>query len=322
MTESNSSFSKRLPGLQLGIDSTSLGTFKECPRKYYYSIVLGLQPRETSVHLTFGLALHRAREVYEHTRTNGADHEESLRIVIRDLLISTWDKDLGRPKVLDHKTKHRLGLVRSVVWYLDRFGKDDPIETVIKADGKPAVELSFRFDSGFASRATGEPIVFCGHLDRLGLLNGVAVVPDIKTTSYALDSRFFNSFTPGNQFSMYALAAKVVFAFPVEKIIVDGVRILADSTEFMRAPVERPTAVLEEWHEAQGKWLRMMEVCAVEGGEDLREAAWPQNDKSCTMYGGCPFQGVCGKSPAARPKWLKSEFRKRVWDPLQVRGEI
>ena len=58
----NSAFSKSLPGLQIAWDSTSLGTLKECPRKYQYSIMLGKQPREISVHLTFGLYYHAALE--------------------------------------------------------------------------------------------------------------------------------------------------------------------------------------------------------------------------------------------------------------------
>ena len=61
----NSSFSTRLPGFQLAIDSTSLGEFKLCPRRYYYSILRGLGPRGGSVHLTFGIWMHTAREKYE-----------------------------------------------------------------------------------------------------------------------------------------------------------------------------------------------------------------------------------------------------------------
>jgi hypothetical protein len=37
-SEFNTSFSKLLPGMQVAIDSTSLGAFKTCPRYYYYNI--------------------------------------------------------------------------------------------------------------------------------------------------------------------------------------------------------------------------------------------------------------------------------------------
>ena len=65
MADAPSPFSPTIPGLQLAWDSTSLGVFKRCPREYYFTIILGWVPRTTSVHLTFGIMLHKAREIYE-----------------------------------------------------------------------------------------------------------------------------------------------------------------------------------------------------------------------------------------------------------------
>lgn len=51
---------------QIAWDSTSLGLLKECPRKYYYTIILGYKPKRESVHLKFGLLYHGALEAYDH----------------------------------------------------------------------------------------------------------------------------------------------------------------------------------------------------------------------------------------------------------------
>lgn len=311
----NTSFSKQLPGLQLAVDSTSLGEFKTCPRKYYYSIVEGWSRRETSVHLEFGIWLHGARERYDHSRFAGANHEDALRHVVHWLMKETWNSVLGRPWISDHASKNRLTLVRSAIWYLDKYGEADPLETLMLANGKPAVELSFTFMSGFAA-VTGEPVAFCGHLDRFVHFNGEPWVSDIKTTVNALDSRFFNQFNPDNQFSMYTLAGRMIYELPIKGIIVDGCQILVGGTRFGRAPVERTEDQVAEWLEGSYFWLRQM-------GEAAEAQHWPMNDKSCfTRYGECQFRPVCARPPGARQKWLELDYKKRIWDPLLRRGDV
>lgn len=310
----NSSFSTALPSLQLAIDSTSLGAFKECPRKYYYSIVLGYVPKAESVHLTFGLLLHGGAERYSRAKARGASHDEALDAALDWTLVQSWDKRLGRPWQSDHPQKNRASLIRTLVWYLDQYGENDPFQTVLLGNGQPAVELSFRFDSQYTA-LTGEPILFCGHLDRIVEFNDGLFVSDIKTTGNQLGNKFFAQFNPNNQFSMYDVACKVAFGTEIDGLIVDGCQIGVNFTRFQRAPVNRPSALREEWYKAQAWWLEQMGLAAV-------AADWPMNDKSCGNYGGCPYQDVCSKVPAARPRWLAANFTKRIWDPLQVRGDI
>src|SRR4249920_481864 len=133
----NSSFSPILPALQTTVDSTSLGEFKTCPRKYYYRLIQGWVPRSESVHLTFGLFLHSALEHYDRQRAEGKAHEEALRSTTHRVMSDTWDPASGRPWWSGHSVKNRLTLVRSVVWYLDHFGKNDPLQTLALASGQP-----------------------------------------------------------------------------------------------------------------------------------------------------------------------------------------
>ena len=314
-TSQNSSFSRALPGLQLAIDSTSLGEFKLCPRKYYYSIVEGWQPRAESVHLRFGLLLHQAREHYDRFTVSGLSHDDALDKVLDEALRETWVRELGRGWISDHKTKTRLSLIQTIVWYLDEKAQNDPLTTLTLSNGAPAVELSFRFDSGFVAESTDEPFLFCGHLDRIASLNDVPYVVDLKTTGHSLDPGWFATFSPGNQFSMYCLAGRVAFGIPVKALIVDGVQIGATFSRFARAPVERKDETIAEWYSETGTWLGRMEECAASG-------VWPQNDKSCDAWGGCPFRPVCSRVPSARQKWLEVDYKRRIWDPLQVRGDI
>lgn len=309
----NSSISKISPNFAFAWDSTSIGAFKTCPRLYQYSILEGWQPREISVHLTFGLHFHSALERYDHLRFGGMSYEQALREVVKYVLQITWDEKKGRPWLSDDPNKNRLTLLRSVVWYLFQFA-EDPIETVRLANGKPAVELSFRFDSGYTS-SKGESLLLCGHLDRLAKMNDKAFVLDRKTTKSTITQSFFDKFTPDNQMSLYAIAGKIVYNIQVEGIIVDGAQIAQTFTRFQRGVVPRSEPMLEEWYYELGQYLAMAELYAANN-------YWPMNDKSCGQYGGCPFRKICSLPPSVRPQWLKAEFTKRIWDPLQVRGDI
>jgi hypothetical protein len=319
-TSKNTSFSKESPLLQLAIDSTSLGEVKTCMRKYFYSVVWGYQPKSTKVDLIFGIWMHEGSERYQHAKAKGLGHNDCLDVALDHVLRSTWNKELGRPWASGDSYKNRLTLVRTLVWYLDQYGEHDSLETIILANGKPAVELSFSFDVGFHT-FSGERIQYCGHLDRLAEMNGQRFIPDLKTTKSDISPHYWAQFNPSNQFGMYSLAGQVAFNVSVRGIVVDAAQVLVNSSRFARQLIPKDEASVDEWFRGSLWWLRLIEDAAKDG---LRhgEAAYPMNDKSCGMWGGCPFQSICARSPGARQQWLASEFNQRVWDPLQRRGDI
>ena len=54
------------PGVQWAWDSTSLGTFKDCPRKYFYTLVMGYRARGESVHRTSAASLRQPHRFHQH----------------------------------------------------------------------------------------------------------------------------------------------------------------------------------------------------------------------------------------------------------------
>ena len=111
--ESNGAFSRVLPGFQTCIDSTSLGEFKICPYRYFLSIICGYEPVFQSVHLTFGLLMHEARERYYTARASGSDHEDALGAAVGDrsrLYKPGGLKELREQGMVDHNA--RLGFFR------------------------------------------------------------------------------------------------------------------------------------------------------------------------------------------------------------------
>lgn len=298
-------FSRALPGLQLQVNSSSLGPFKTCPRKYYYEVIAGLEAGDRSIHLTFGTLIHAGLGAYEILRAKGVSHEEALEETISWALRKTWDERLKRPWISGHPAKNRLSLVRALVWYLDQYGQNDSgPSTITLPDGRLAVEIDFSFNSGFIAESTGEEVSFIGRLDRIVSVGGYNFVLDTKTTEYAVDSYWIAKFTPDNQFSLYSLAGTIVLEKPIAGLMVDGMQVGVNFVRCNRGLVPRPVSNLDEWLRDSHFWLRQMEACAV-------DEYWPQNDRGCGMFGGCAFRQICGASPSQRERLLQVSYRKK-----------
>lgn len=345
-----------LPGTQIqyALDSTSIGMFKTCPRLYYYTMIEGWQPKDESVHLKFGTLYHEALHNYDILRIDGRTHEEAVFEVVKWLCDSTE----GYPDVSEAKPSIRAksfeSLLRAVVWYLDKYPREsDPAQTVVLENGKPACELSFRFELDWGPRiaskhewgvdqpngiwtcrkcsevmleddrdpdnprtCSAQPYLLCGHLDRVVQFSDHLFVMDRKTTYTAPSAYYFNQYAPNNQMSLYTIAGQIVVGSPIKGVIIDAAQVTSGYSEFARGFTFRTPDQNEEWLADLRMWTSAMETCATTG-------SWPMNDNSCSMYGGCKFREVCSKSPSVRESFLRSEFDQKPenekWNPLRSR---
>jgi hypothetical protein len=314
-----------LPGTQIQFawDSTSIGYLKTCPRLYQYTMLEGWSPKSESIHLAFGSAYHSALESYARSRANGVSHEDSIHDVIAEILRTTadWVMDLSTKA---GKYKNRATLISLVLDYLDYF-VDDPTETYIMSDGRPAVELSFRFELDWGPEGyqviepygMGQPYILCGHLDRVVTFNDQLFVMDHKTTTSAPGDYYFNQYEPNNQMTLYTLAGQVVLNAPIRGVIISAAQILLEKEHrFVRGFTYRTQDQLDEWLLDLHLHLNSAEAFAEAG-------YWPMNDTACDKFGGCKFRGVCSKSPEVREMFLKADFVKlepdQRWNPLASR---
>lgn len=303
MPEGNGAF-RPSTNRQWAWDSTSLSALKTCPQKYKYSIIDGWVPRETAADLAFGMSFHTAMEHYEKYHIAGQGHDEALTAVVSEALISS------HPWPYEHKFKTRENLIRSIVWCIEHY-RDDSARTVVLANGKPAVELSFSFD-------IGNGYVLCGHLDRIIDFNGEQFVVDYKTASSAPGNYYFERYNPDNQMSLYSIAARVVFGLPIRGVMIYAVQIAVTFTRPERGMTYRTPEQLEEWLADTQRWIALADAYA-------ERNHWPRNDTACNMYSGadgrrgCPYKGVCSKDPSVRDVFLQTDFVKRTWDPTTPR---
>jgi hypothetical protein len=288
----------------------------------------GWAPKDESVHLRFGIEYHKALEDYDRLRADGADHEEATQTTIRELLTRTYGWEVDEDTKAG-KYKNRASLLRTVSWYLDEF-QHDAVTTVLLSDGRPAVELSFRFEldwgpsfntvvkSNIKTAMTGDPqpYLLSGHLDRVVNFAGATFVMDRKTTTTTPGPYYFNQFEPNNQMTLYTLASQVILASPIKGVIIDAAQILIDSSRFVRGITYRTPDQLSEWTGDLRYWLSVAEGYA-------ENNYWPMNDTACDKFGGCRFREVCSSSPQVREARLRAKFTKQEegerWNPIKPR---
>ena len=322
--------------IQFAWDSTCLGLIKTCPRLYQYTMIDGYVGKGESIHLRFGQEYHQALQDYDIARAEGIDHEDAIHSSISELVRRTHDWSVDET-VKPGKYKNRQTLVSLVVDYLDHY-VDDPAETYIKSDGKPAVELSFRFELDWGPKAglgqrcifgedlkegevlvtnNEQPYLLCGHMDRVVSFNDQLFVMDHKTTITTPSQYYFDQYEPHNQMTLYTIAGQVVLNAPIKGVIVRAAQILLDKEHrFVSGFTLRTPDQLDEWMNDLRLHLERAEEYATRG-------YWPMNDTSCDKFGGCKFRGVCSKSPSVRHIYLNSDFeqlpREEIWSPLRSR---
>ena len=304
-------------GIQYAWDSTSLGLLKMCPRKYQLSMVLNWQPKEKSYHLTFGILYHSAIELYLKTKASfigtqvPADdvHEISVHHAIKQTLIDSFGYEPGLKKGVPDNAKTRVNLIRTLVWYFEHY-RNHPASTVILSNGRPAVELSFRFE-------IGHDLMLSGHLDHIVKFGDGNYVEDHKTTASTVTGAsakyFFQGFNPDNQMTLYSTAAMIAFNTPVKGVIIDAAQIAVGFSAFARDMTHRSEAQIKEFLHGVITYRRMAEFYT-------RQGFFPMNETACGNYGGCQFRDICSKSPQVRERFLRTEFTQdKPWNPLEPR---
>lgn len=325
---STSSF---LPGtnIQYAYDSTSLGLLKTCPRLYQYTMIDGYVSKGESIHLRFGIEYHQTLQDYDIARATGISHEDAVHDAISDLVRRTHDWSVDET-AKPGKYKNRSTVVSLVLDYLDHY-VDDPAETYIKSDGKPAVELSFRFELDWGPEsnnnqhgssidgegAGGHPYLLAGHLDRVVTFNDQLFVMDHKTTVTTPSQYYFDQYEPHNQMTLYTLAGQMVLGAPIKGVIVRAAQILLEKeNRFVSGFTFRTADQLDEW-------LADLKIHLANAERYAIDNYWPMNDTACDKFGGCKFRGVCSKSPSVREIYLKSDFEQldleSRWNPLRSR---
>ena len=292
------------PDFPMAIDSTMRGAFVSCPHKYFREYFEHWKPAAESIDLVAGKAFATGIEVVRRAvwQDNLSD-KEALQLGVQALIKEWGDFEApeGHVKQLDR-------MIGALDEYFTHYGYRTDLIQPLMLEGKPAVEFSFALPiPDTVHPTTGEPILYTGRFDMVGLYNNQIFVVDEKTTKQ-LGPTWFKNWTLRSQLTGYCWASRE-YGYQVAGAIIRGISILKSKYGHAESIQYRPEWFIDRWLEQLARDVKRMIQCWEEGYWDLNL------DTSCTNYGGCSFMDVCNSKEPER--LLPINFVKRVWDPLK-----
>lgn len=285
------------------IDSTILGTFRACPKKFEYQYLSHWKPVAQSVHLVAGGAfasgIEAARDVF-YVKGGTADDAEAAGL-------AALIRHYGSFECPDDSAKSVERMCGALEFYFANYPLGaDGANPITLASGRRGIEFSFAEPLGIKHPVTGDPILYTGRSDMIAERAGGIYIYDEKTTS-SLGATWGRQWEMRSQFTGYCWAAERQ-GIHANGAIVRGVSILKTKYDTLEVPTYRTEYEIERWEEQTVRDLKRMISMWEEGYWDFNL------DGACTDYGGCSFVKVCKSS--SPEDWLPAYFEQRVWDPL------
>ena len=287
------------------IDNTMRSDFIQCERKWMYSFGYQLAPSAPSVHLHAGGAFARGLEVarkcfYQDGKTEAESLTRGLEALMQFYGPVQFPPTRSGDKSLEN-------VIRAFDSYMSRYRLGlDPIKPYIGKDGKAMVEFGFAIPTEVMHPETGDPILYGGRSDMIGVMHGLLYVTDEKTTG-SLGETWAAQWDLDSQFTGYVAAARE-HGIPVAGAVVRGIGLLKTKITHAESIQQRSTWEIERWWFQLHRDLRRMVRAYNEGYWDMAISKG-----ACASYGGCSFLMLCKSN---NPEQWLNQYRKRVWDPL------
>ena len=286
------------------IDSSLLAAFRSCPRKAQLEFFEHWKARDPSVHLIAGAAYAKGLEVARKAYyVEGQPPDDAIALGLSALLAAYGDFQCP-----EDSAKSPARMAGALEFYFERYPlTTDPAVPMELPGGTRGIEFSFVEPIEATHPETGNPLLYCGRMDMLVNLEGMALGEDDKTTSQ-LGASWPRQWDLRSQFTSYVWGAGRA-GIKLDGFLVRGVSILKTKYDTLQAITYRPAWQIDRWYEQVLKDVRRMVECWESG-------YWDYNlDHACAEYGGCPFSQVCQMSqPEAL---LEQRFQRRRWDPVQ-----
>ena len=297
------------------IDSTMLVTFDSCAQKFFDEYILCLASTGISPDLhaggAFAHGLHHARMAFY---ADGLPRTEAA--IVGASAFIEYFADYEPP---DDHPKDFVNTLCALLDYFEYYPFDaDPIQPIMLANGKPAVEFTFALPTEIANPTTGQPIIYGGRCDMLGTYNSVGVIVDEKTTK-AMGASWAKTWAMRGQFIGYVFAAQQ-YGHDVSTALVRGIAIQKTQYKHMQVIESYAQWQLDRWWtEVHKKLARMVEMFTAmqvhAESATHRHRFWDQSfGDGCSSYSGCTFLHLCTvEDPTA---WY-GDYARRIWNPLE-----
>jgi hypothetical protein len=298
----------------LAISNTMREAFVVCPQKFFRGYVQKLVPSTPNIHLTAGGAFAKGlettrRSFYEqHLST-----EDSIELGYAALQESYANFDIHHGYT-DHN-KNFDNLAKAFYDYFMEYKLDtDTMRPYMTPDGKAALEFSFAIPLPIPHPVSGDPILYAGKFDMLGVRNGEDLwVVDEKTTSQ-LGAQWNKQWDLNSQFTGYCFAARHL-GYPVQGAMIRGVGLLKTKISHVEVPLSRAQWQIDRWYNQMLRDIRLM--IAMWESDPLQGSEFSYAlGSACTSYGECPYKRLCeSRTPE---DWIEQYYKQSDYNPLRI----
>lgn len=302
-------------------DNTMLGSYKECPRRYFIRHVLGWRKEGLAMPLTFGLSWHDAMDVVW-TYAKQVPQAELPRLALAKF-IERWEEQglPGEPDI-DQATAMGARTPGTAHEMLHNY--------VAKRWAMLQEAALVACEQPFAVPMPGmEGVWYIGRLDKVLDYQQQRLVIEHKTTSeYKIDGGFKTQWVEGwysdSQVKGYQFGGGLFFE-NLTQVWVDGALVhkkVHDAFKFV--PVAHQFPMLEEWITDTRQWVTRVQRDTAQWNANrvLKDGNFPKNENSCLgKYGACQFKDIC--QSVADPSKLDSVpqgYKEERWEPFDILG--
>jgi hypothetical protein len=289
------------------VDNTLISAFRRCETSAYYSGIRRIRAHENSTHLIAGGAFARGLEV---TRKRFFEEGETFSQAFEAgviALVTEYGDHVVHPKIAQ---KGVWNMVAALDYYFRVWPIDRGLVPFKLANGKHAIEFSFCLPTSIMHPITGDPIMYAGKFDMIGVHDNNQLFVTDEKTSTQLGDYWLQRWRMSNQMTGYVWAARM-HGIPVKGAWIRGIGILARSLTSANVPTLRPQWRIDDWYAQLQLTLHKM-VTAWQSG------AYQKNlDAACSAYGGCTYMNLCEvQNPE---EWIPINYHANTWSPLNSR---
>lgn len=285
------------------IDNTARETWTACPTKFRRQVINKLSRTIKSPDLHFGAAFAIGLETYRREAFgNGQPDKSALASAV--VAATRFYGDFTPPE--GHlKTYERL--LEALEAYVNKYpSRYDHIRPYQFPSGELALEFSFAIPLPIAHPETGDPLIYAGRFDMIGVFNNQLFVFDDKTTS-RLGPTWSNQWRSTSQLTGYCWAARN-YGLPIVGAIIRGQSILTRGCEFAEVIQYRSTERIDQWYEQLLEEIQDM-ITAWKRGHFRKSF-----NASCNAYNGCAYLDICLAQDESLA--IESGYQNHYWNPL------
>lgn len=313
------------------VDSSSLNDYSTCARKSFFTKVLGWKPDRANIHLTFGTAVHLAKEQLRWLHHRDGCYKPEHIEPCMELFEAEYRKHWSIEDDADNAPKNTDCFRWAMEEYLPTYGTDRYEVLHTELPGSVPIDASGDFWVNFKLDA-----VVRDHLE-----GGKIVIYDDKTTSaaYMNNPNWARHWQLSIQFFIYNHVGMCLWGDDFWGVKVDGIglskkpRVKKDgglyasdvdkAPQFRRVPVRFAAGALEKAYQTvYSRYMRYkseFDVLRRDSPDAVWMAAFEENWSGCGSYGGCPYFDFCAvrSNPLAHSLEPPIGFRREFWNPAE-----